>query len=168
MWIPRILFALTTWALAGVTLSLPSEAGASPARADTVPARIEAVLLHLPAWKRVRVETAAGHRFEGRLHVSDRYGLTLESAEGTRVGMAGVNRVWVKSNHAKAGAIGGGIVGLVGGLWIGKMAADECQLGQSCNGGQWITSLGIVGLLGGAGFGALLGMVSPRWVQRFP
>jgi hypothetical protein len=72
-----------------------------------------------------------------------------------------IQRAWVRGNHAKTGAIIGGILGASGGLFFGLLIDAVCE--GDCNGSA--ATLTLFGLGAGAGTGALIGMAFPRWKE---
>ena len=154
-------------ALAAALAWLPTAARAQAPSGDG-PAT---VLQRLEAGQRLRVELAE-RRHEGRLVGFHADSVVIGSGAAgayVTVPVGELGRLWTRGNSAGTGALVGGGAGLlVGGLfgaWLGTFACSETSEDCALEGAL---AVGGLGLAGGAGVGALVGLVIPRWVQRWP
>ena len=140
---------------------------------DSLAGARDAVLRNLEAGQRLRVELTGGTRRAGRYVGYSEHQVTIGHTEGARDfsyhSVARVEVVWTEGKSAGRGALIGAGSGLVvGGLvgaWIGKLAASEISDDQTLEG---VLVVGSLGAAGGGGLGAVIGLLVPRWVQRWP
>lgn len=157
---------------AGVALSLcvlgPLEAQDVPA--DTSRAELEAVLRRLETGERLRIQLLSGRTRDGRLAEVVPSGIVVASDGGSAVSTHEIERLWSRGNHAGIGALVGGGAGLLTGAVFGAHLGDfacadipseDCTL-------ELALALGGIGAAGGAGLGALVGLLIPRWDRRWP
>jgi hypothetical protein len=109
----------------------------------------------------IRIETPALGRIQGTVAQRSAAALTLANGGEHIIPIQEIQRAWVRGNHAKTGAIIGGILGAGGGLLLGLLIDAVCE--GDCNGSAATVTL--LGLGAGAGTGALIGLAFPRWKE---
>jgi len=109
----------------------------------------------------VRIETPALGRIQGNVSQRSATELWLSSDGEHVIPIQEIQRAWVRGNHAKTGAIVGGILGAGGGLFFGLLIDAVCE--GDCHGS--VAAATLLGLGAGAGTGALIGMAFPRWKE---
>ena len=125
--------------------------------------RIDATsLAQLRLERFIRIETPALGRIRGTVAQRSATELTLANGGEHVIPVQEIQRAWVRGNHAKTGAIIGGILGAGGGIFLGLLAEGLCE--YDCAHNAYIP-LGLIGLGAGAGTGALIGMAFPRWKE---
>jgi hypothetical protein len=125
------------WALAVLVLHVALPVGLVPARAQDVSAadRARVAVERLGTGKRVRVRLTNGTRVEGHLGDIGPEGFVVvrnrKTGETTRVAYADVAEVRKKMSSGKKFLLGLAIVGVVVGLVLLVIYADECGLARS-------------------------------------
>lgn len=157
-------------AVVGLSLCflVPLEAQDDPA--DTSRAELEAVLRRLETGERLRIQLLSGRTRNGRLAEVTPNGVTMGNDGRRAVSTHEIERLWTRGNHAGIGALVGGGSGLLAGAVFGAQLGDfacadipseDCSL-------ELALALGGIGAAGGAGLGALVGLLIPRWDRRWP
>ena len=118
-------------------------------------------LAQLRPQRLVRIETAALGRIQGTVTQRSATELVLANGGDHVVPVENIKRAWVRGNHAKTGAIIGGILGAGGGLFLGLLVKAMCEGG--CSGS--VETVTLLGLGAGAGAGALIGLAFPHWKE---
>lgn len=121
---------------------------------------------------RVRLQTVSAGLLEGvAAAASDQSVLLDRNGDRLEIARADIQKVWVRGRATKKGAIIGGIVGLAAGVTYGLLItrpeSSPCDADNCTRAGVTAVS-GAIGLAAGAGIGALIGSVIPRWRLRFP
>ena len=140
---------------------------------DSLAGARDAVLRSLEAGQRLRVELTRGTRRAGRYVGYSEDQVTIGHTEGARdFSYHSVDRLemfWTEGNSADRGALIGTGSGLVvGGLlgaYVGKLASSEASDDHTLEGAHLIGGLGAAGA---PGLGAVVDLLIPRWVQRWP
>jgi hypothetical protein len=119
----------------------------------------------------VRVRWTGGAQIQGVLTEYEWPELHLSlGGEPAVVLLPEIEALWVRGPAAKRGALIGGLAGVVVGsamgLFVGEVICDNPDCQASTPGA--IATFGAVGAAVGAGSGALVGLVVPRWHARFP
>lgn len=122
--------------------------------------------------ERVRLETSDARRLEGTVEDARMDGITLiRDGERLEVAIAGLRRAWVRERSTRTGAVIGGVVGLAAGITYGLLItqpeSSPCDADNCTRAGVTAAS-GAIGAVLGAGTGALIGSLIPRWRLRFP
>lgn len=124
----------------------------------------------LEAGQRLRVELVQGRREEGRFRGLAGDSLVLGDGRQVTFSIDELEGIWTRGNSVKAGAlIGGGVglaVGVVVGAWLGDFACAESR-DENCSFAAAL-AVGGLGAAGGAGLGAVTGLLVPRWQRRWP
>lgn len=161
-------------AAVGTALLLAGPAAAQepdppPERPDSSEAGPETVLEKLEAGQRLRVQLMAGERREGRLRALRDGRLVLEDGGRRQLPLDRVGVVWTRGSRVKLGAIVGGSAGFAVGSLLGAVAGTiACsETGGGCALEGALAGGGLVGA-GMAGLGAVVGLLIPRWKQRWP
>ncbi len=90
----------------------------------------------------------------------------LGGARGTdSLSVSGIDSVWIRKGHARAGWLVGGLVGTVVGIAV--LSHQSCAIGDiGCEFGAVFEGAGIT--LAGALVGAGIGSAVPDWKRRYP
>ena len=116
----------------------------------------------------IRVSGEWGTRYLVRPHLSGR-SLAFEAMEPpdsvAQLMLDGLDRIQVRGNAARTGALIGAGIGLVGGLAMGiGLTSSLCDDGLGCgNAGGGTAFFAVVSTIGGALLGSLIGAASKRW-----
>jgi hypothetical protein len=122
--------------------------------------------------ERVRLETIHAGRLEGvAVSATDRSVLLNQDGDQLEIASAEIERVWIRGRATRNGAVIGGLVGAAAGVTYGLLItrpeSSPCDADNCTRAGVTAAS-GALGLAAGAGIGALIGSLIPRWKLRFP
>ena len=126
----------------------------------------------LEAGQRVRLQVEQLGRVEGRFLMADEEAMTF--AEGEPIGLPDINRLWVRRRStgkgARIGALVGGAVGIVFGIWMAREVSHcDAYEPEPCIPTAAGAALGgVVFGAGGTVLGAGIGFAIPTWRLRFP
>lgn len=148
----------------------PAGAAAQAPRQDSV----RSAVFELERGTTIRLSSDRGV-VEGTLTRVDGDGLVL-GPDPHVYGLAAVDTLWVRGRATRKGALIGGIAGGVGGGLFGgflglvseALCEYECPDGDFLHYAGWVAGTGLVGTIGGAGLGALIGSAFPRWHRKYP
>jgi hypothetical protein len=110
----------------------------------------------------VRVLTVDGHRREGKVMSIAATSFIIDSSAGA-IDARAVDSLWIRGNKSGKGAlIGAAIIGIP--VTLGAFnACHDRPTGERLWSCGTATGISAVGILVGAGLGAMIGSFSPRW-----
>ena len=151
---PRL---LRSWLL-GLVLIIPLGSAAAQAGPSSLDS---ASLAQLRPSRFVRVQFPDLSRTQGRVVRGSATEVYLnQDGQERQIPTAEIQRAWVRGRATGLGAIVGGVLGLGSGLFFGALVDGLCE--YDCAGDATLT-LGVLGAAGGAGAGAIIGSLFPRW-----
>lgn len=129
---------------------------------------LRARLEQLEARSRIRVQTPEGDRVIGTLTQIAGDSVRLATGEGDRtIPLPRIDAFWTRGRAILPGALIGGAVGLGVGVFYGLVIAALEETTDKDYAGR-AAVVGLLGGLGGAVVGGVIGAAIPTWKQRFP